>query len=322
MDIDARVSAQAADVLRCWALDEDLKSRVMADPAQAALARRVAQRYTAGETILDALLLLARNSERGHRGSIECVGESVRDEAVVVRETAEFVELAGRIGKSPDSAILCFDLSHIGSMITPDLGLRNAKEIASAARDAGTSIIISAEGSDRTDLVLNLYEQLSEEFPETGITLQVRLRRTANDLARVMKRPGPIRLVKGAFLESPDVAHPRDSVPMIEAYREMAIHLVRNGHRVNIATHDAALVQLLQDDLGEELHGEHVEFEMLQGLGGTLLDSLRDEGYATREYIVYGHEWWLYVLNRIAEHPERAITALADLSTQSDLAHH
>jgi proline dehydrogenase len=42
-------------------------------------------------------------------------------------------------------------------------------------------------------------------------------------------------------------------------------------------------------------------------------DGLRREGFATREYIVYGPEWWLYVLNRMAEHPERVIAALADL---------
>jgi proline dehydrogenase len=133
-----------------------------------------------------------------------------------------------------------------------------------------------------------------------------------------MKYPGPIRVVKGAFLEPESIAHVRDSAPMTQAYLTMARTLVQDGHRVNLATHDAALVQRLRDDLGEELRGEHVEFEMLQGLGPELLDSLHAEGYATREYIVYGPEWWLYVLNRIAEHPERAILALSDLGTSSN----
>ncbi len=53
---------------------------------------------------------------------------------------------------------------------------------------------------------------------------------------------------------------------------------------------------------------------MLHGLGTELLDSLRSEGCTTREYIVYGPEWWLYVLNRIAEHPERVLQALADIT--------
>ena len=62
------------------------------------------------------------------------------------------------------------------------------------------------------------------------------------------------------------------------------------------------------------MKGGTVEFEMLLGLGTQLMDRLGAEGYATREYIVFGGEWWLYVLNRMAEHPERALAALADLN--------
>lgn len=85
---------------------------------------------------------------------------------------------------------------------------------------------------------------------------------------------------------------------------------------MTITAHDAELVGRLRDEHGDDLCAEHVEFEMLQGLGTVLLDRLRGENLITREYIVYGPEWWLYVLNRIAESPERAITALADLNPQ------
>ena len=52
---------------------------------------------------------------------------------------------------------------------------------------------------------------------------------------------------------------------------------------------------------------------MLLGLGTDLLDQLHHDGYRTREYVIFGGDWWLYVLNRIAEDPTRVITALADL---------
>jgi len=141
-----------------------------------------------------------------------------------------------------------------------------------------------------------------------------------DDLSRVMRLPGPVRVVKGAFLEAESVAYPRDSAEMFDAYYALVTELVHAGHRVNIATHDEQLVQAIKQRLGDQLHGAHVEFETLQGLGPELLDSLRAEGFTTREYVVYGPEWWLYLLNRIAEHPERAITALADLNTAADRA--
>jgi len=37
-------------------------------------------------------------------------------------------------------------------------------------------------------------------------------------------------------------------------------------------------------------------------------------GYATDEYVIFGGEWWLYVLSRIAEQPHRVVTVLADLN--------
>lgn len=316
MTISHEALAAAADTLRSWALDERLKHTVLADPALASIAQRVARRYTAGPQLHDALRLLATNHARGHQGSIECVGESVRDAAVAQRETETMIDVAARLSGAPGTATISFDLSHIGSLVSPELGLEHALRIAQAARDAGSYVMISAEGSARTDLVLELWEQISSDFPETGITLQARLRRTPADLDRVRSRPGPIRVVKGAFLESAAVAHPRNSAPMYQSYRAMVTELVRASHRVNIASHDRALVAQLQDELGDELRAEHVEFEMLQGLGTELLDGLRDEGIATREYVVFGPEWWLYVLNRIAEHPERAITALADINPQ------
>ncbi|MCO1337607.1 proline dehydrogenase [Kocuria polaris] len=318
MLIDEKTVARAADTLRAWALDEELKARVMADHGQASLARRIARRYTAGETIDGALALVTANAARGHRGSIECVGESVRDAEIAARETQEFVSLARLLGAADEPATLSFDLSHIGSVVSPDLGLANVTSIAQAAREAGTSVMISAEGSDRTDLVLDIYERVASNFPETGITLQARLHRTPEDLARCLELPGPVRVVKGAFLEPEAVAYPRDSEPMTAAYLSMATTLVRAGHRVNLATHDPQLVHALTSELGEDLRGAHVEFEMLQGLGNGLLDTLNAEGYATREYVVYGPQWWLYVLNRIAEHPERALLALADLNASTD----
>jgi proline dehydrogenase len=313
MTTSAQDLMRAADTLRALALDEDLKARTLASPVGAALAARAARRYIAGEDVDAALALLDANAARGHLGSVELVGESVREEGVADQETARLVELARRIGDSSRTATISFDLSHVGAVVSPEVGLRNGLAIARAAREAGTHIMVSAEGSDRTDLVLSLVERIADAFPETGVTLQARLHRTPADLLRLEGRPGPIRLVKGAFLEPAGVAHARDSAPMTAAYVDAATRLVRSGHRVNLATHDPRLVERLRDELGSELTGEHVEFEMLQGLGTELLDGLRREGFATREYIVYGPEWWLYVLNRMAEHPERVIAALADL---------
>lgn len=313
MQIDQTQWERTADVLRGWALDEDLKERMLADPVMAAAARRVSNRYVAGEGIDDALEAVRRGMVRGHTGSIEYVGESIRSAEVANAETDVFVRLAEAIGEAGLPSTVSFDLSHVGSMIDPELGYANAERIARATAPLGTALMVSAEASDRTDLVLDLYERLAAKHPHVGITLQARLRRTPDDLERVLALPGRVRLVKGAFLEPDTAAHRRGSDGMYAAYASLADRLVSSGHAVSIATHDESLVDSLIERHGDAVRAADVEFEMLMGLGTQLLDRLHAEGYRTREYVIFGSEWWLYVLNRIAEVPHRLLAAIADL---------
>ncbi|WP_104090827.1 proline dehydrogenase family protein [Arthrobacter sp. GMC3] len=304
----------AADTLRAWALDEDLKRHVMGTPTLAAAASKVARRYTAGESVGEAVAVAGAAIARGHRASIEYAGESVRTADLAHSEAGVFLDLAAAISREELPSTISFDLSHLGLLVDPDMAVGYVRQLAAATEHLGTVLMISAEGSDRTDLVLDVYERLSAEIPRVGITLQARLHRTPVDLERVLALPGTIRLVKGAFLEPESVAYPRGSAELTAAYLQLAGRIIDTGHALNLATHDDELVDTLIASFGGALKSATVEFEMLLGLGTDLLDRLHREGYATREYVVFGGEWWLYVLNRIAEHPQRVVTALADLN--------
>lgn len=67
---------KAADVLRGWALDEELKQRVMSSPPLAAIAQKIAAGYSAGETVRDAIEAAKRSMARGHLVSLEYAGEA------------------------------------------------------------------------------------------------------------------------------------------------------------------------------------------------------------------------------------------------------
>jgi proline dehydrogenase len=314
VDTPDKITELAADALRAWALDEDLKRRVMSSPALAGLATAAASRYCAGDSADDAIAAARAGLARGHLASIDYVGESVRDAGLARRATDVFLTLAAAIGQAGIPATVSLDLSHIGSVVDRDLGLRHAREIAGATAPLGTAMMISAEGSDRADLVLDLYEALAAEYPHVGITLQARLHRTPGDLARVLALPGSVRLAKGSFLETDAVAWRRGSPELTAAFLALARQLITSGHPVSLATHDEALVNALIAEHGDALRAPGAEFEMLMGLGTDLLDRLQGDGYRTREYVIFGGEWWLYALNRIAEQPERVLAALADMN--------
>lgn len=305
---------RAADTLRAWALDEDLKQRVMSSPALATMATRVARRYSAGDTAADAIEVAVGAVSRGHAVSIEYAGESVRNADLARSEAGVFLDLGAALGKSGLPSTLSFDLSHLGALVDRDLAVDHVRQLATITEPFGTGLMISAEGSDRTDLVLDLYDELAVEIPRVGITLQARLHRTPGDLERVLRHPGTVRLVKGAFLEPESIAYPRNSAELTAAYLDLAGQLILSGHSLSLATHDDTLVNTLIAKYGEVLKTDAIEFEMLLGLGTGLLDRLHQDGYRTREYVIFGGGWWLYVLNRMAEHPERALTALADLN--------
>jgi len=310
----ARTAAQsdAARALRRMALDEDLKARVVTDPVLAGLARRIADRYVAGENLHDALVRARAVVRRGHAVSLELVGESVRDRQEAEQATDAFVEVAQAITDCGLPSTVSLDLSHLGLLIDRGLGAANAERVARAAAAAGTTLMLSAEGSDRTELVLDTYERVFDACPVVGITLQARLHRTPDDLARVMARSGRVRLVKGAFEESEYVAVSREDDRLRSRYLALADTLITGRHNTSIATHDLDLLDELQQRHGSALREPHVEFEMLLGLGEDALDGLHAQGYRTREYVVFGQEWWLYVLNRVSEQPDRLHAAVAD----------
>ncbi|GAA0371265.1 proline dehydrogenase family protein [Actinoallomurus spadix] len=304
------VMEQAAQAMRKLALDEGLKDRVAADPALREVAWRVAGRYVGGQTIAEALDRAALLNAEGRSVSLDYMGESCRDADLAVAETEVFLDLSRQAVARGVNCSVSLDLSHIGSVVDRELGLANAARLAEATAAAGQEMMISMEGSDRTDLILWTHERLCERFDHVGVTVQARLHRTAEDLPRLLRLPGRIRLVKGAYLEPESVAHPRDSRELRAAYLAYATDLLDSGHPCAIATHDLDLLDALQPHLRGE-PGAY-EVEMLLGLGVDQLRAMQERAHPVREYIVFGTQWWLYLCNRIAEDPARLFQALVD----------
>ncbi|MGL5908679.1 MAG: proline dehydrogenase family protein [Phycicoccus sp.] len=306
---------RAVDTLQALALDESLKAALAADPLLTTLARRVAARYVAGEHRDAALARADALGHQGHRTTVDFMGESARDPGVADAATAEFVGLAEAIAARGLDCSVSLDLSHLGSLVDRDLGLRNARTVARATQDAGIEMVVSMEGHDRVDQILADHATLSAEFDHVGITVQARLRRTPRDLDELLQRPGRIRLVKGAYGAPASAASAPDAAETLDAYDDLAARLVRSGHLCSIATHDVDRI----DHVGRLLAAEpadpsryHLEF--LDGLGPEQAAEVSSRGIPTQVYVVYGTEWWLYVCNRLAEDPDRLLDAVVDLA--------
>jgi proline dehydrogenase len=304
----------AAEALRRVAKDQQIKAYIESDAVLFPVLQRAAKRYLGGTCRAECLKKVRAINAAGHAAAIDYMGEGTGDTLKAKTETEEFLQLAQDIDRLNLRASIALDLSHIGLDISVEQAYVNALAIAKAAKSIDTEMIISMEGSERTDAILGIYERLSMDFDNVGITVQARLHRTENDILHLLRLPGKIRLVKGAYEEPIETAFPSGSIELAQKYRQYAKQLIASRKRVSIATHDPTIYADLQEFV-EEADAKHnsFEFEVLVGLGESQINSMRTQGYSTRVYVVYGTEWYLYVCHRIAEEPKRLYQALVDI---------
>ena len=104
----------------------------------------------------------------------------------------------------------------------------------------------------------------------------------------------PIRLVKGAYVETPALAHPWGDATDL-AFIELAYTLDRAGAAVSLATHDP----VIREALLPALPGAGVE--VLLGVRPDDLGPLVARGVPVRVYVPFGDRWFRYAMRRAAE---------------------
>jgi len=250
--------------------------------------------------------------EDGFNVTIDHMGENTHSRRAAMAATSEFLELIGALEEHRVPSSVSLDLSHIGLSVDRSVCLDNAFAIADRAALAGCEVMISMEESDKTDQILEIHGRLAGKHEHVGITIQTRPNRSRSDLAVLMERPGRVRLVKGAYAEPPDRASFDPSV-VDTRYRELATELVTSGHPCSVATHDAGLIASMMSVL-QRVNGKSstAEIEMLDGVQVDVAEAVLRAGLPVRKYIVYGREWFLYLMHRLAEHPPAVFDALKD----------
>lgn len=302
----------AIDALRQISRNETYKARVLETPVLRRVLLRAVSRFIGGETFSECLLVARGLHERGIATAIDYMGESTRDRERAALVTREFLRVIETLAARGAAASISPDLSHLGMAIDPQLAYENAAVLAGAAREAGSEVMLNMEGSDRTETILAIHRQLCERYENVGVTLQAYLYRTEKDLAEALKRPGRIRLVKGAYAEPADVARPLGPETDV-VFATLMDTLLASGHPSSIATHDPALLEHAHRFIeGRRLPWGPIEFELNYGIAEDRLLQMQALGYTVRVYLPYGEEWYLYLCHRLAEYPPNIYQALAD----------
>jgi len=300
--------------LKAAARDERLKYAVQQSTELYPLLWKAAKRYVTGEKREDAIAAARNYLNDNYNISIEYIGENTTNLRDCQSAKDELLQVIEDMGILSLKQTVSFDLSHIGLSINAEIAYKHLEELTQKAQQYGITLMISMEESSKTSDIITLYKKIATEYTNVGITLQVQLYRTKTDLQELMQYPGKIRLVKGAFQESVDIAMIR-SEELNKRYLAYVDQLVNANHPLSIATHDEMLIQEIERR--QYLENPNVEVEMLYGVRPTLLNELRRKDYRCRVYLTYGNEWYLYLCHRIAEHPENLYLAVTDIINES-----
>jgi len=283
------------------------------------LARRLASRFVAGETVEAAVAALTQLNATGIRASLDLLGESVAGaaEARAARDT--YLETLDRIRRAGADANVSVKLTQMGLALDERLCVENLRAIIAQARDDRSFVRIDMEQSEYTERTLQLFRQkFHPEFGNAvGVVLQSYLRRTERDVEDMIALGARVRLCKGAYQEPPAVAFPakRDVDATFVRCMEW---LLERGNYPGIATHDTAIIAHAKDFARERgVAPQRFEFQMLYGVRRDLQRRLRREGYNVRVYVPFGSHWYPYLMRRLAERPANVVFLLGNIVRES-----
>lgn len=280
---------------------------------------KLAERFVAGPDSASAVATAQRLlDEKGIRTSFFYLGEYVDRLELVQENVDQKLAIAARLTDKALDVHVSVDPTQIGLQTDPDQVGPRARLIgraitrASAGKSGFHCLMLDMEDAGVVDFTIALHDDLRRLELPAAITLQAYLRRTERDLTRLIATGARMRLVKGAFVGTRDVAFTTQAE--IKAnYRKLVALMLSEEARESgfypiIATHDdriqAEAVALAQENGWPQ--GSY-EFEMLLGVRGEVAEGLARQGERVRLYVPFGRDWWPYAVRRIGENPANGV---------------
>lgn len=287
------------------------------------VSRAMAQRFVAGDTLEEAVAAARALNDAGLSVSLDYLGEAVESRAEAESATDMVIRILETVKREGLDANVSVKPTQFGLDMDPDFCRRNIEMVLQRARELGDGageifVRLDMESSEYTERTVALVEALwAEGFHNTGTVLQSYLRRTPDDLERMIALGARVRLVKGAYKEPDTVAFP-DKADTDRMFVEEMERLLEAGNYPAIATHDEAIIDAARRYVWEKgIAKESFEFQMLYGVRRDLQTRLREEGYNVRVYVPFGESWYPYLMRRLAERPANMLFMAGSVMKES-----
>jgi len=268
-----------------------------------ATTRRMSHRFVAGETLEEALQVARASNDVGMHATLDYLGENVSTTEDAQKARDAYLEIFDRIAEERLHANVSCKLTQLGLDISPEFCEGLVLSIAERAAANDSFLRIDMEGSAYTQRTVDLVKRVRAQTPTVGTVIQSYLYRSESDVNDLLSVGCRIRLCKGAYNETIEVAYPRKA-DVDGNYIRLMRMLLPSGFYHGIATHDPKMIAAtIRWAAEKQISKDDFEFQMLYGIRTDLQRQLVRDGFRLRIYIPYGREWFPYVMRRLAERP-------------------
>jgi proline dehydrogenase len=277
-----------------------------------ALGRRISGRFVAGTAIAEAVHATQAINRAGMSVTIDNLGENVTNPDEARHSAQLYQQILEAIAANHLNANISLKLTHMGL----DVDEKLARDIVSglvtqaASMDPPGFVRVDMEGSPYTQRTLDFVHELHRmpgNANSVGTVIQAYLKRSESDIEKLLAEGIRIRLCKGAYKESAEIAFAAKSE--VDAnYVKLMKMLMKSGIYHGLATHDENIVHQAEAfATSERIAPDSFEFQMLYGIRRDLQQKLVRKDWRVRIYIPFGTEWYPYFMRRLGERPANVL---------------
>jgi proline dehydrogenase len=254
----------------------------------------VGKKYIAGLKLEDAVRYSKEFAAIGGGTTIDVLGEFVSEKERALKERDASAIVIDAIHKENLRSYLSIKPTSCGLGIDSEFGYENVRMLVDKAKNLGLMCRIDMENSPYTQLTIDMYRRIRNDgYDNVGIVLQAYLKRTYSDIESLLDLKPNVRLCKGIYVESPDIAY-KEKEAIRDNYKKclnLLVDNIPNGVFPAIATHDEPLIQYAENLIKtKNLLKEQYSFEMLLGVREVRRNKLLADGHNLTIYVPFGED--------------------------------
>src|ERR1700693_1962082 len=203
--------------------------------------RSMSRRFVAGETLDEAIAAARKCNELGRLASLDYLGENVSTTSDAQRARDAYLEVFDRIAKEKLQANVSCKLTQLGMDLSAEFCEGLVLSVVERAAAYDNFLRVDMEGSVYTQRTVELVKCIRSRNPAVGTVIQAYLYRSEGDIRDLLGYGCRVRLCKGAYKESAEVAFERKADVDGNFVRLMKM-LLPSGCYHAIATHDPRMI--------------------------------------------------------------------------------